>query len=69
MFPVQGKTAVHQCWAIADQYEQQICIGVCVVTQGCCQLLLQRSNEAESMFPVQGKTAVHQCWAIADQYE
>ncbi len=50
MFPVLGKPAVHLCWAFADLYVRQTCIGVTVMTQGFCQLFLQSSSEPESMF-------------------
>ena len=68
MFPVLGKPVVHLCWAFADLYVRQTCIGVTVMTQGFCQLFLQSSSEPESMFPVLGKPAVHLCWAFADLY-
>ncbi len=69
MFSALVKPAVHQCWAIADLYERQTCIGVTVVTQGCCQLFFQSSTKPPSMFSALVKPAVHQCWAIADLNE
>ena len=69
MFAVLGKSAVHQCWAVADMSERQACIGVTVMTQGFCQLFLHSSSEPESLFPVLGQPDVHQCWAITDMYE
>jgi len=41
MFCVLGNCAVHHCWAFADLYERQACIGVTVVTQGCCSCYLR----------------------------
>ncbi len=40
-----SSAAFHWCWVIADQYEQQIFIGVLAVTQACCQPVLQSSTE------------------------
>jgi len=69
MFPVLGQPDVHLCWAFADLYVRQTCIGVTVMTLGFFQLFLQSSSEPESLFPVLGQPDVHQCWAFADMSE
>ncbi len=69
MFSALGKAAVHHCLAFADLYERQSNMGVTVVAQGCCQLVLQSSSMPESILSALGKSAVHHCWAIADLHE
>ena len=65
----RNSAAVHWCWVTAHLYDQQICIGVIAVTQGCRQAVLQSSAEQWEQHFAQGSAAVHWSWVTAHLYD
>ena len=61
-------TAVHSYLVVTELYEKQILMGVSVVAQDCCQLVLHSSREEVGMYFALNPAVVHWCVISAHLY-